>query len=152
LQADPNLFHLLEARQLIEIEVAAQAATRRRVQDLLPVHDALAAMAAVPAGKRPDYVEHDIRFHLAIAEVAGNTVLAVTLKAILGLLRPFLCQLPFDAACRDRTQKSHEAIYRALVAGDADAARSQLREHMRFAYDNLLGQVQTVPGTRPASR
>lgn len=150
LQADPNLFHLLEARQLIETELAAQAASRRRLQDLLPVHDALSEMARVAAaGKRPEYVDHDIRFHLAIAEVAGNSVLAVTLKAILGLLRPFLCQLPFDATCRARTQQSHEAIYRALVDGDADAARGHVRQHMRFAYDNLLGQVQTVPGPRP---
>jgi len=43
MQADASLFHLLDARQLIEVECATTAARRRRLEDLLPIREALAA-------------------------------------------------------------------------------------------------------------
>jgi GntR family transcriptional repressor for pyruvate dehydrogenase complex len=143
---DHHLFHLLEARQLLEFEIVRQAAQRRRLEDLLPVREALHAMNAIQEPhRRPEFAEHDIRFHLAIARVAGNPVLTALLKPLLGTLRPFLCRLPFDADCRERTQHSHAEIYKALVAGDADDAYARMEGHLRLAYDNLLGEIQTLP-------
>jgi GntR family transcriptional regulator, transcriptional repressor for pyruvate dehydrogenase complex len=142
---DHHMFHLLQARQMLEFEIVRQAARRRRLEDLLPAREALTAMNAIrEPHRRPEFVEHDIRFHLAIARVADNPVLTAMLRPLLTTLRPFLCQLGFDADCRDRTQRSHAEIYRALVAGDADLAHEQMQDHLRLAYDNLLGELQTV--------
>lgn len=143
--SDHHLFHLLQARQMLEFEIVQQAARRRRLEDLLPVREALKAMNAIrEAHRRPEFVEHDIRFHLAIARVADNPVLTAMLRPLLATLRPFLCQLGFDADCRDRTQRSHAEIYRALVAGDPELAHEQMQGHLRLAYDNLLGELQTI--------
>src|SRR5579872_1651915 len=58
LQADHNLLHLLDARRLLEIELAGRAAERRRIEDLLPVRRALEDMARLPeTERRMDYVE-----------------------------------------------------------------------------------------------
>src|SRR5262249_31873291 len=63
----PNVFHLLDARRLIEIELAGRAAERRRLEDLLPVRRALEAMLQLPdSAPRSDYVSQDIRFHVEI--------------------------------------------------------------------------------------
>jgi len=141
-----HLFHLLEARQLFEFEIIRQAARRRRLEDLLPVREALHEMNAIhEPHRRPEYVEFDIRFHVAIARLADNPVLTAMLKPLLTALRPFLCRLPFDADRRDRTQRSHSDIYKALVAGDADQALEQMQGHLRLAYDTLLGEIQTLP-------
>jgi GntR family transcriptional repressor for pyruvate dehydrogenase complex len=141
-----HLFHLLEARQLLEFEIARQAARRRRLEDLLPIREALHAMNAIQEShRRPEYVEHDIRFHLGIAKLAANPVLTAMLRPLLTTLRPFLCRLPFDADRRDLTQRSHSDIYKALVAGDPDQALEQMQEHLRLAYDNLLDKIQTLP-------
>jgi len=141
-----HLFHMLEARQLLEFEIVRQAARRRRLEDLLPVREALHAMSAIQEShRRPEFVEHDIRFHLGIARLAANPVLTAMLRPLLTTLRPFLCRLPFDAARREIAQRSHTDIYKALVAGDADQALAQMQEHLRLAYDNLLGEIQTVP-------
>jgi DNA-binding FadR family transcriptional regulator len=145
-QNDHHLFHLLEARQLLECEIARQAARRRRLEDLLPVREALHAMNAITEpDRRPEFVKPDICFHLAIARVADNPVLLAMLKPLLETLRPFLSRLPFEADCRDRTQRSHSEIYRALVAGDADLAHNEMQNHLKLAYDNLLGEVRTLP-------
>lgn len=145
--AEPHLFDLLEARQLLEFQLVRQAAKRRRLEDLLPVREALNAMHAVHDPRRwPQFVEHDIRFHLAIARVAGNPVLTGMLRPVLAALRPFLCRLPVTDESREQTQAAHAQMYRALVAGDGETAHAQMVGHLQFAYDNLLGEVQSLPG------
>lgn len=144
LQTDHNLFHLLEARQLVEVELASLAAHRRRLEDLLPVREALDAMAAAAQADRShEFVEADVRFHLAIARIAGNSVLVTTLEAMLGLLRPYLVRLPWTPERRLRTDRSHAEIYWALVEGDSDRARSGMRAHLGMAYESLLSRVKS---------
>src|SRR5262249_32830762 len=85
-QKDHNLFHLIDVRELLEVEAVGQAARRRRLEDLLPVRQTLEAMQKPT--DRARYVEADMQFHLSIAEAAGNPVLQTMLRALLGLLRP----------------------------------------------------------------
>jgi GntR family transcriptional repressor for pyruvate dehydrogenase complex len=141
-----NLFHLLDARRLIEIELAGRAAERRRLEDLLPVRRELEAMAALPTDhRRADYVEHDIRFHVGIARLAGNAVLQTVQQTLLEMLRPYLVQLPWTPERQQRTDQSHAAIYAALVAGDAAKARADMCDHLSMAYNSLLHDVQKPP-------
>jgi GntR family transcriptional regulator, transcriptional repressor for pyruvate dehydrogenase complex len=152
-QETPNLFHLLDARRLVEVELAGRAAERRRLEDLLPVRNALEAMAAIPVSKRHhgDYADHDIRFHVEISRLAGNLVLANFQQALLEMLRPHLVALPWDAARQNRTDLSHAAIYAALVAGDSARARAEMLEHLSMAYNSLLQDIQTPPAAGRAS-
>src|SRR5262245_65102935 len=77
--ADHNLFHLLDARRLIEIELAGRAALQRNLEDLLPVRRALGAMARIPeAERRNDHGAAAIRFPTGIARLADNAVLATS--------------------------------------------------------------------------
>lgn len=146
---DHHLFHLLEARQTLEFELVCLAARRRRLEDLLPVRDALNAMNSVHEPDRPhEYFGLDIRFHLAIARLAGNSVLTSMLKPLLTALCPFLTYKTGDAVREDQTRRSHAEIYRALVLGDPELARQQMQEHLQLAYDKLLGEVQLVPDHR----
>jgi GntR family transcriptional repressor for pyruvate dehydrogenase complex len=146
LQTDHNLFHLLEARQLVEVELASMAAQRRRLEDLLPVREALDAMAnAAAADRSGDFVEADVQFHLGIASIAGNSVLSMMLQAMLGLLRPYLVRLPWTPERRMRTDRSHAEIYQALVDGRPDKAREAMRGHLSMAYESLLSRVQSCP-------
>ncbi|RIK84354.1 MAG: hypothetical protein DCC68_01350 [Planctomycetota bacterium] len=146
LQTDHNLFHLLEARQLVEVELASMAAQRRRLEDLLPVREALDAMVGAAAADRSiDFVEADVRFHLAIAAIAGNSVLSMMLQAMLGLLRPYLVRLPWTPERRTRTDRSHAEIYQALVEGRPDKARDAMRGHLGMAYESLLSRVRNCP-------
>lgn len=145
-QQDHNLFHLLDARRLIEVELAARAAADRRLEDLLPVRRALEAMnVASSAHDRTGYVEHDLRFHLEIARLARNTVLLTMHQALLELLRPHLVQLPWTDERRQRTNRSHAAIYEALAAGDAAKIRAEMQGHLGMAYDSLLKDMTALP-------
>jgi DNA-binding FadR family transcriptional regulator len=82
-QSDPSLFHLLDARQLIEVECATNAARKRNMEDLLPLRDALADTlnTAKPLNEessteaRMARYEADMCFHLTIAGLGWNPVL-----------------------------------------------------------------------------
>jgi GntR family transcriptional repressor for pyruvate dehydrogenase complex len=150
----PNVFHLLDARRLIEIELAGRAAERRRLEDLLPVRRALEAMLALPeATPRAEHVAHDIRFHVEIARLAGNDVLFAVQRTLLEQLRPHLNEVPQSLQRRSLADRSHAAIYDALVAGAPERTRTEMREHLSLAYDGLLRSIQEplTVGRRRAS-
>jgi GntR family transcriptional repressor for pyruvate dehydrogenase complex len=142
---DHNLFHLLDARRLVEVELAGRAAQQRRLEDLLPVRRALEAILQLPAeASRGDYVERDIRFHVEIARLAGNQVLFAVQRSLMELLRPHLNDVREDLQRRETTDRSHLAIYEALVAGDAPRARQEMCDHLSLAYDGMLRDIQEL--------
>lgn len=145
-QQDHNLLQLLDARRFLEVELAGRAAERRRMEDLLPVRRALESMSKIPqTQRRLEYVEADIAFHIAIAQLAGNSLLQTFHQATLNLLKPYLIQLPWAQTRRERTDKSHAAIYKALAAGNSEATRAAMHEHLTLAYENLLREVESPP-------
>ena len=66
-------------------------------------------------------------------------------RSLLELLVPYLNQLPESKQRRSPTDRSHIAIYEALVAGDADRARREMHAHLSLAYDSLLHDIQQPP-------
>ena len=145
-QDDYNLFHLLDARRLIEIELAGRAAERRRLEDLLPVRRILEGMLQLSShATRSEYVEFDVRFHVEIARLSGNMALFTVQRTLMGLLRPHLNEVPLDFERRSITDRSHVAIYEALLAGDVEKARTEMRSHLSLAYDCLLHDLQQLP-------
>jgi len=148
-QKDNNLFHLIDVRELLEVEAVGQAAKRRRLEDLLPLRQALESMQQ--DSDRGPYVESDIRFHLTIAEIAGNPVLLTILRALLGLLRPCFRSVLLQGKTKARSESSHRKIYAALLEGHVEAAQSAMREHLGLARGILLKEVGTLPGTERAT-
>ena len=147
-RCDPSLFDLLEARRLIELEVATMAGRRRRLADLVPLREALQGMYACPDDYNA-YMAHNEAFHLGIAKIAGNEVLRAMLQCLLVLLRPVVneCQ-PHnwkENGCqkRDRDAREHEEIFQALLADDAAAVRRAMATHLQDTEVSLklaLGQ------------
>jgi DNA-binding FadR family transcriptional regulator len=139
----PNLFHLLDARRLIEIELAGRAAERRRLEDLLPVRRALEALLQMPEETpRAEHVAQDIRFHLEIARLAGNDVLFGVQRTLMEQLRPHMNEVPPSLQRRSLIDRSHAGIYEALVAGAPERTRTEMRDHLSLAYDSLLRSIQ----------
>lgn len=141
-----NLLHLLDARRLIEVELIARAAARRHIEDLLPARRALETLLRLPTdASRQEYIEHDIRFHLELARLAGNDVLAVVQKTLMELLQPSLLDVPPTIERRAIADRSHARIYAALADGDVERARDEMRDHLSLAYDGLLRDLKQPP-------
>jgi len=132
---------IYELRLGVEVEAAALAALRRVPDDLTRIKRALAAIEATKGG--PDFgVEADADFHRAIALATGNSKIASFQR----YLAVFLVQS--IAAARANTRASlpdavdevmgeHQAIFSAIEAGDAPAARAAMRAHLTNAQQRL---------------
>lgn len=143
---DENVLHLLDARRVIEVELVGRAAERRRLEDLLPARRALEAIFQLPSdAPRADYVDRDVRFHVAIGRLAGNDLLARMQETLMELLRPYLTEVPASLERRSMADRSHAAVYTALVEGSSERARREMLEHLNLAYDSLLGELRQLP-------
>lgn len=143
---EPNLLHLIDARRVVEVELAGRAAARRRLEDLLPARQALEAMLRwTTDSPAEDYVVHDVAFHVAVSRLAGNEVLFAVQRSLMEQMRSHLLDSPRTLPWQKRTNASHAAIYAALVAGDAQAACVAMRDHLSLAYDALINHLKNVP-------
>lgn len=139
---------LVEAREVLElelVELAAQRATRNDVADLHRSVDRLAKAVETASA----YNDADRAFHTRIAEIARNRFLVQALEAIRGRLQGDL-ELAADAAIRrfgslDFSVVSHSNLVDAIEAGNAADARRIALELMTRSHEFVLGLYAMGP-------
>ena len=143
---DQNLFHLLDVRETLEREAIALAAGKRELQDLYSLRQILEEMASMPMKERDGrYTQLDIEFHLEIARLSGNTVLVAMLRTLLEELTPYLREIGWTPERYAITDQSHANLYSALVDGDVQVAKDEIRTHLQVAYNTLLEELREPP-------
>jgi GntR family transcriptional repressor for pyruvate dehydrogenase complex len=129
LQGD-TMLELTEVRRLFEPAATGLAATRISADQLAEVKGHLEGMRAAA-----DDVEllnkHDAAFHSAVVAATGNETLSTVLDGISSrTVRARVWRGLVDADAAGRTLREHEAIYLALVAGDAIQAQAAALMHI----------------------
>jgi DNA-binding FadR family transcriptional regulator len=124
------LAHLIEARLLIEPEVARLAAARATENDVGVLHSTVEARAAlVMAGRPPRPL--DIAFHRAVAAAARNPVHAMLTDALMDLELEVVD--PATALTREdhaAVAESHQEILDAIAARQAERAGEAMTRHI----------------------
>ncbi|MEE9986774.1 FadR/GntR family transcriptional regulator [Agrobacterium pusense] len=138
---------MLEFRLATEGEAAAIAAYRRTAQQEAAISAAHRKMArAIDACEST--VDADYEFHSAIATATNNRFYLEALRQFgsRSIPRGQFPTLPEtgDANYLRKVQAEHEAILRAIVEQDPDAARKAMREHMLASQRRyrLLSEAQ----------
>jgi DNA-binding FadR family transcriptional regulator len=90
----------------------------------------LARLAAVNKAGLADYRRLDTLFHLAIAELTGSSLLAAACADARMRLNDLLNAIPVLKHNIVHTADQHAAIVDAILAGDAERARSAVTEHL----------------------
>lgn len=138
LEEDFGPVELFEIRALLEAFAARKAAERAGADDITEIlkwHSEFRIRA--DAGQRG--LEEDHLFHLAIARASGNPVCL----ALTSYFTPQIISLNADYAESDpdrfrRTFAEHDAIVRAILAGDPDVSAEAMRSHMEEAWKRRL--------------
>jgi len=99
----------------------------------------LARLADVNAAGPQDYRRLDTLFHLSIAELTGFSLLAAACADARMRLNDFLNAIPVLQRNIDHTAGQHAAIVEAILAGDAQAARTAVAEHLQGTAALLRG-------------
>lgn len=131
---DADLDELLEYRWAIEPAVASLAAAKAEEADVALLRSALeASMRVAPE----DFRVADVRIHLVIAEVARSNLLAGPVADLQASFNEILLALPLLGESIRHSHGQHEAVIDAIAAGDRDAARAAMEEHL-LASEELI--------------
>ncbi|WP_263408112.1 FadR/GntR family transcriptional regulator [Terriglobus tenax] len=156
LDAGPGPFELLRARLLIEGESAADAALHASAEQLKQIEATIREMKALLAAGQNAQIT-DRRFHVAIAEAAGNNVVANIVDSLWGgIFSPIFHSLSHLAGLQHHqkmTLRDHQAIFAAIKARDPHAARAAMRAHLRHVEDILAGKPEkAIPAQKKAAK
>ncbi len=153
-------FELIQARLLIESEIASQAALCRTDDDIIQLEKLLQQMVDRSQNNQNPLVS-DREFHAVLARASGNHVLASLVEqmfdARMGVLFSRLANYFDTQTTWDQAIKEHRAIIRAVKLRDPERARLAMRHHMERAYKRFSvswlksSNDQTAPGNAKAN-
>jgi DNA-binding FadR family transcriptional regulator len=144
---------LMNARVVLESAVITLAAARVTKAGLQRVEGALNAMRDdFASGRKP--VDSDRQFHLAIAEIAGNSVLAGMVGTLFeGRHSPISSRMSGRMESEQTWQAAlmeHEAIFRALEARNPQAAAAAMCSHLIASHGRWIGEPAEQPSRAAA--
>jgi GntR family transcriptional regulator, transcriptional repressor for pyruvate dehydrogenase complex len=138
-----SLAELLEARLLLEVPLAGQAAYRADADTVRALREALAAEAA--AAESDDLAalrEADAAVHRLVAAMAGNRMVQAFTDWVFEVLQPALMEIIGKAVVHSAVVEQHEALVHAIEKGDAPRAERAMKEHLLYLAD-VLRMVET---------
>jgi GntR family transcriptional regulator, transcriptional repressor for pyruvate dehydrogenase complex len=123
-----SLQELLEARLLLEVPLAGQAAHRADADTVRQLREALAA-------------GDEASLHRVVAATAGNRMVQAFTDWVFEVLQPSLMEVIGHAVVRSAIAEHHEALVNAIEKGDAPRAERAMKEHLLYLGD-VLRMVQ----------
>lgn len=142
---------LVETRLMLESQTAHAAAARATEENLQEIEEALEGMRR-SLDRPEEYLEHDLRFHLAIARATQNQILYNLLSMTRGYLQTWISESlskPSARKMRARTESSvreHQKILQALRKRKPEQARQAMTEHILSSSLDFQAQVDVKPG------
>ena len=139
----------LEYRREIEAIAAAMAARRATVADKALLQQVMDEMHEAHKHADPQWeAKIDVEFHNAIGECAHNIILLHTLRSCYRLLSDDVFynreKIYGGDGVRRKLLEQHQAIYQAVIGGDADAAFAAAQNHIIYVERATLEVEQKV--------
>ncbi len=157
----PGPFELLDARRLVEGEIAALAARQGKTDDFDAIRKCVEQMEQVV----DDFAAReaaDREFHLRIAKATGNSSLEQVVLGLWDQRAELWGRLQQHFHTHDlalQTIRDHAAIVKAIAARDPDAARSAMHRHIsrvarefQRGVDEKTQQSAVTPARKPPPR
>jgi GntR family transcriptional repressor for pyruvate dehydrogenase complex len=122
---------LIDARKLIEVQIARLAAKRSNRSSVRVMEEHLALMRkGAQSGNSEEYLRGDVAFHFAIADAAQNPVLTQFLTLIRNLMRQWVALVQGMSGVADEALEQHREILDAIAAGNERLAGEAMELHL----------------------
>ena len=143
LEAQESPFEVLEARKLIEAQVAGLAAQRATRQNTADIEKWLDEMKRT-IRKIPEVIEHDREFHLSIARAVSNGILfSIVAYLTQGLKEELWMHLTAKSwSLPHRPEKrfeEHARILDAIKNKDSNTAYQRMYQHLISVENDFFG-------------
>ena len=143
------LVDVYRARASLE-EGAIRLAAGRRLTANLKELDRLLAEGGALVEDSPAYAEHDVAFHLAVIDLAGNTTLNVLADMLFNIMaahnRAFIASHPegFEIPANKSAHRAHTRLVKLLSEGDLEAAQRHWHRHLDGVEKYMVGDSETT--------
>ncbi len=146
----PAAYDILELRCALEELAASLAAQRATEADRERITARFNTLAKADTGKGDGEraADADLDFHLALADASHNVVLVHVMRGLHNLLHSSVTRFRARLfAMKDGSEKllrqQHRALFEAVMAGDAEAARQAAHLHLGY-IDATLREADRV--------
>ena len=148
LLAEDTLLDLLEAREILEVPIARQAAIRATETDLQAMERLLKQME-VRLARGQTVHRQAAEFHLLIARAAKNATLERWISNIIPLLIARGWQLEHDVPGRSARELTlHRELYERFKARNPDAVQRAMIEHLADMRATILNEQDSSARAR----
>jgi DNA-binding FadR family transcriptional regulator len=141
-----DLQRCYEFRVGVEGEAAYMAAERRSRARIAQIAEALEQLLPAGDDQKLPTAEHDIAFHVAVANATENSYYSQTIEAVtqalhVGTRIARVLSHWSEGYRRDLLYTEHKRIFDAIEAGEPEVARQAMRAHVESARRRVfLGQ------------
>ncbi len=139
---------VFDVRRMLEAQMTRHFAAQATPEQIKTLRDHVRQeKAAVQSGDAPGRIELLGDFHVRMAELMGNGVLAELLSDLIS--RCALITLMYQSThAAQKSNDEHGQIVEALAQGNASQAVALMDAHLSHVFSNL--QLEKLPGARDA--
>jgi len=131
---DADARELVEARTLIEVELAGYAAERASAEDIKRLSETIERMESTKKDPK-EFMQADIGFHLAVARTASSKILMNALHLIRNLMQEWILGAISTKGVAEKACEQHKKVLRAIEQHDRAAAREAMQKHLQAMSD-----------------
>jgi len=132
-----DMIELLEMREWLEGSAAYYAAIRRTPEDVAELDFYSTQLNNVQFENTALIVSRDNALHMKIVSITQNSRMISTLENLLSSFSRMTLQLSKSFDCFKNSETQHEAVLQAIKAGDPEAARDCMMQHIRGIAKNV---------------
>lgn len=136
-----NISKVLEYRMLIEPYAMQQAGENSDPEELADILQAYLNEMKSQIGNAPAFIDTDMKFHLMIARMSGNEVLADSLQTVFERTLTRHKQINSLFGYADGISY-HQKIIEDLQDGDVKKAAADMKEHLQNALQKLKAKEE----------
>ena len=140
-----SFVQVAEIRMALEVAVARLAAERTQASDAERLRSLMGQQAEELGDPRSPYPHH-IEFHHAVAEASHNPRLAASLGEVIRQVRLASIKTTENPPRAQQVFAEHQAVARAVLAGDPDAAEAAMRAHIDANTQATVALLSALEG------
>ena len=142
LATEPSIADLFELRRILDCAAAELAAHRRQPRDLEQMQAAVDAMvSSLEDDDAQRFIDADLRFHIAVADATGNSLVRHTLDAIRDVLHDALLEIFRIPGSAESAIQEHRAILAAIQSGNGTESSIAARIHLDRVEADVHGNI-----------
>ncbi len=143
-----TLMELCEARRVLETEFAEMAAVRSTDEDIAVIREAVERMTSAVDVDVAEFIDADVRFHLAVAKASRNRILCELFAAVRALLTEAQERVVSNSpGIQRRSLEFHNRIRSRIEERNPEAARAEMMQHLQDVekgFNNTFSENELV--------